>query len=99
MEQKVKSNLDKYCEYFKILANPTRLCILCNKKKKKKVQVSKLTSCSAQSLSYISQELNKLKKWNIVNFEKQGLECYYYLTDKNICNIIQSFNLLPENKE
>ena len=67
--------------------------------KNKKFKVAKLTSCSGQSQSHIFQELNKLKKWNIVNFEKQELGCYYYSTDKNICNIIQSFNLLPENKE
>lgn len=85
----LKENIDDYAKYFKILGNPTRLCILLNICKNKKVQVSKLTQCSGQAQSYISQELNKLKKWQIVNFEKQGNECYYFLTDQNLCNILK----------
>lgn len=86
------SNEDNFIEsanYFKILGNETRLCILCNLCKKGKLKVSDLIFCTSKAQSYVSQELSKLKKWKIVNFEQIGLEKYYYLIDEKICKLLK----------
>lgn len=84
------NNLDRLANFYKILSNSTRLCIICQLMKKGRVNVTNLVSCSEKSQSYISQELAKLKKWGVVENEKVGLECYYQLKNKDITKIIQT---------
>lgn len=83
-----KCDLESLANYYKILGNATRLCILCSLYGNEKLNVSDLVCCSKKTQSYVSQELSKLKAWKVVSCEKIGCEIYYTLIDKNISNIL-----------
>lgn len=84
------SKIDRLASVYKVLSNPTRLCILCQLIKKGQINVTNLVNCSHKSQSYVSQELAKLKKWGIVENKRIGLESFYKLVDKDISKIIQT---------
>lgn len=83
------SKIDKLASTYKILSNPTRLCILCQLIKNNRMNVSQLACCSDRAQSYISQELSKLKSWGVVQSERVGLKNYYSIIDNDISKIIK----------
>ncbi len=85
-----QNKLQSHAFLFKILSNPTRLCILCQLAKKEKENVSNLVCCSKKAQSYISQELAKLKNFGIVKSEKIGSEIFYSLSNNDILEIINT---------
>lgn len=98
----MKQKITKMSNIFKILSNEVRLCILVNLCNNEEKRVTDLQCCSNSSQSFVSQQLSKLKALGIVSSRKNGVETYYYLKDKNICDIIKKLGLVNNkcnNKE
>ena len=98
----MKQKITEMSNIFKILSNEVRLCILVNLCNSEEKRVTDLQCCSNSSQSFVSQQLSKLKALGIVSSHKNGVETYYYLTDKKICDIIKKLGLVNnkcKNKE
>ncbi len=98
----MKQSITEMSNIFKILSNEVRLCILVNLCNSEEKRVTDLQCCSNSSQSFVSQQLSKLKALGIVSSHKNGVETYYYLTDKKICDIIKKLGLVNnkcKNKE
>ena len=98
----MKQSITEMSNIFKILSNEVRLCILVNLCNSEEKRVTDLQCCSNSSQSFVSQQLSKLKALGIVSSHKNGVETYYYLTDKKICDIIKKLGLVNNkcsNKE
>ena len=98
----MKQSITEMSNIFKILSNEVRLCILVNLCGGEEKRVTELQCCSNSSQSFVSQQLSKLKALGIVSSHKNGVETYYYLTDKKICDIIKKLGLVNNkcnNKE
>ena len=98
----MKQKITEMSNIFKILSNEVRLCILVNLCGGEEKRVTELQCCSNSSQSFVSQQLSKLKALGIVSSHKNGVETYYYLTDKKICDIIKKLGLVNNkcnNKE
>ena len=98
----MKQSITEMSNIFKILSNEVRLCILVNLCNSEEKRVTDLQCCSNSSQSFVSQQLSKLRALGIVSSHRNGVETYYYLTDKKICDIIKKLGLVNnkcKNKE
>lgn len=87
-------DLKKYeenIEIFKGLSHPIRLCIVTELiKNKNRCNVTFMQKCIETSQSNISQHLAKLRNLGIVEYEKKGLEVYYYVSNPTVIKLIKS---------
>lgn len=90
----MKQQITEMSNIFKILSNEVRLCILVNLCNSEEKRVSELQCCAQSSQSFVSQQLSKLKDLGVVDSHKKGVEMYYYLSDKKICDIIKKLGLV-----
>lgn len=98
----MKQKITEMSNIFKILSNEVRLCILVNLCGGEEKRVTELQCCSNSSQSFVSQQLSKLRDLGIVSSHKKGVETYYCIKDKNICDIIKKLGLVNNkcnNKE
>lgn len=93
----MKKEIKKISEIFKLLSNESRLCILINLCLNGEKKVGDLQICAGSSQSFVSQQLAKLKAMDIVKDRKEGIEVYYSLINKDVCNIIKNLNLKDIN--
>ncbi len=83
-----KTTTQHMAEFFKTLADPTRLRIV------QALLVEELCVCDISaivqvSMSAISHQLRLLRSMHIVKFRKQGKMVYYSLDDNHINQVIQ----------
>lgn len=79
--------LEKKADILKAIAHPVRLCIvngLINNKK----NVSQMQECLSIPQSTVSRHLSKLKSLGIVSCERDKLEMYYTVTNKEITEVV-----------
>lgn len=86
--------LKKFAEISRILSNEVRLCILINLCKNGEIKVGDLQKCAGASQSLVSQQLGKLRDLKVITSRKEGLEVFYKLEDKRICEIIAKLDLI-----
>jgi ArsR family transcriptional regulator len=92
--------LDKMIEFFKVLADNTRLEILFSLKERNMTQ-GEIQDKLEKTQSTISQHLNKLKNANLIESEIQDYVNHYKIKDPEIFEILNSFQefILKLNKE
>ena len=77
----------------KIAADSTRLKILCclldGEEEPVKKSVSKIIEEVGASQSLVSHQLKVLKDSDLVDFEKEGTKCFYYLKDDHVRKLIE----------
>lgn len=88
----MNAKISKMSSIFKILSNEVRLCIVSNLCLNGKKKVGDLQICTNSSQSFVSQQLSKLKAQNIIDSEKIGNEVYYFMKDKEVCDIIKNID-------
>ena len=96
----MNQDIKEMSDIFKILSNDVRLCIISKLCYSGEQKVTDLQNCAGASQSFVSQQLSKLRNLGIVSSRKEGIEIYYSLVDKKICNIIQKLEICKlHNKE
>jgi len=80
--------MNSYFLFFKKLANPLRIKIICSLKRKEK-SVSDLSKELKVEQSKLSHALKELLKCHIVDFEKKGKKRFYKLNKETILPILK----------
>lgn len=78
---------DEMMHLFKMYADATRLKIFTVLSKEKKCSVNDLSQILGMSQSAVSHQLSSLRKANLVDFEKVGLNVFYSLADDHVMTI------------
>ena len=74
-------------ETFKVLSDPTRLCIVLALSMEE-LCVCDLATVVGLSVSAVSHQLRLLKGHKLVAYRKQGKQVYYRLDDDHVINLI-----------
>ena len=76
-----------------VASDSTRLKILCclldGEEEPVKKSVSKIIEEVGASQSLVSHQLKVLKDSDLVDFEKEGTKCFYYLKDDHVRKLIE----------
>ena len=83
----MKANAKRSATFLKLLANPTRLLVLCNLIEGE-CCVGDLESSLDISQSALSQHLSKMRDEGIVKADKRGQHVYYSVSDPNVIEIL-----------
>ena len=83
-----ENNLYILTEFFKVLGNPTRLCILFLLLERD-ANVSNLVEHLGISQSAVSHQLNRLKSNNLVRQRRVGIMIFYTLADRHVQMILE----------
>jgi len=81
---KVSKSVKTKCNFYEIVADPTRLKIIILLKKHDEMCVSDLAEIIGVSISAISHQLKNLEKCGIVENQKMGKIVCYSLVDKKM---------------
>ncbi|MCT4594398.1 MAG: metalloregulator ArsR/SmtB family transcription factor [Anaeromicrobium sp.] len=73
----------------KAIAHPVRLCIVKGLLQRGPSNVTSMHSCLGMPQSTISQHLSNLKKANVIEGDRQGLEVFYRVSNKKVKKIIE----------
>ena len=85
-----KAALDHVAEYFRLLAEPTRLCLL-NALRNGEMTVSDLADHAESTPANVSKHLSMLAKSGFVHRRNQGTNVYYNVADPDIytlCDLV-----------
>ncbi len=85
-----KKNLKLYAVILKALGHPTRLAIVYGLMNSNGCNVNKMVENLGVSQSTVSQHLALLRRLNIVQCEKKGLEVCYKVEDEKIKSIVKT---------
>jgi len=84
----MKKSAENSAAFLKLLANPTRLLILCNLVEHEK-RVGELEKDVDISQSALSQHLSRMRSERIVKADKRGQHVYYSISDPNVVQILK----------
>ncbi|MBE6061742.1 MULTISPECIES: metalloregulator ArsR/SmtB family transcription factor [unclassified Clostridium] len=73
----------------KALAHPVRLCIVKGLIETGGSNVTNMQNCLDMPQSTISQHIGKLKAFGIIDWQRNGLEIIYSVSDENIKKLIE----------
>lgn len=79
---------EKAAFIFKSIAHPTRLQVICALISKDKLTVNELAEKTGCEQSLLSHHLTGLRLKGILQAEKEGLNVFYSLKEKNISAVI-----------
>jgi DNA-binding transcriptional ArsR family regulator len=83
----MRKNAESSATFLKLLANPTRLLVLCNLIEGE-LCVGDLEKNLDISQSALSQHLSKMRDEGIVKADKQGQHVFYSISDSNVVEIL-----------
>ena len=75
-------------QLLKLLANETRLLILCRLVATGEMSVNAIVAAAGLGQSAISQHLAKLREDNLVATRRDGQTIYYRIADENVARVI-----------
>lgn len=81
--------LEKQAEMLKVIANPSRLCILFNLLINKESNVSSMQNCLHEAQSTISQHIAKLKTAGLIKGQRNGTEIRYRIINSEIIDLLK----------
>lgn len=85
-----RAALELVAEYFRQLAEPTRLCLM-NALREKELTVSELAELAESTPANVSKHLSMLAKGGFVERRTQGNSAYYRVSDPDIyalCDLV-----------
>ncbi|HIF89695.1 MAG TPA: ArsR family transcriptional regulator [Candidatus Thioglobus sp.] len=83
----MRKNAESSAAFLKLLANPSRLLVLCNLIEGERC-VGDLEKDLDISQSALSQHLSKMRDEGIVKADKQGQHVFYSISDSNVVEIL-----------
>ena len=84
----MREKADSVSDFLKLIANPTRLLVLCTIVTGK-CCVSDLEKVVKISQSALSQHLAKMREEGLIKSTKEGQKVYYSICDPNITKVLQ----------
>ena len=75
-------------QLLKLLANETRLLILCRLVANGEMSVNAIVAAAGRGQSAISQHLAKLRDDNLVTTRRDGQTIHYRIADRNVARVI-----------
>jgi ArsR family transcriptional regulator, virulence genes transcriptional regulator len=75
-------------QLLKLLANETRLLILCRLVAKGEMSVNAIVATAGLGQSAVSQHLAKLRDDNLVTTRRDGQTIHYRIADQNVARVI-----------
>jgi DNA-binding transcriptional ArsR family regulator len=88
MIEKLEARAGDAAQLLKLLANETRLLILCRLVADREMSAGAIVSAAGLGQSAVSQHLAKLRDDNLVATRRDGQTIYYRIADKNAARII-----------
>ena len=93
MQNNQESNIMEKAAYtLKAIAHGTRLCIIHLLSKDEELNVSQIGERLQCEQSLLSHHLTDMRAKGILNYRKEGKNCYYSLKNKQITQIIDCIN-------
>lgn len=89
MEMNYKE-LEEIAELLKIIAHPVRLCIIKGLLESGGCNVSHMQECLKLPQSTVSQHLQKLRAFGIIEGSKNGLEITYKVSNDKVSKIVKA---------
>ncbi|RKE73728.1 ArsR family transcriptional regulator [Pseudorhodoplanes sinuspersici] len=86
--EKLEQRAGDAAQLLKLLANETRLLILCHLVSEREMSAGAIVSAIGLGQSAISQHLAKLRDDNLVATRRDAQTIYYRVADKNVARII-----------
>lgn len=83
-----ESNLDTATGYMKVLANRSRLMVMC-KITREPHSVSELVELTGMSQPALSHQLAKLREDGMVKTERRGKEIYYSIANRKLSELVE----------
>lgn len=87
----MRKKTEDVSDFLKLLANPTRLLVLCNLTTAE-CCVSDLEKGVDISQSALSQHLAKMREEGIIEARKKGQQVYYSIADTNVARVLHVLN-------
>ncbi|GKU27077.1 ArsR/SmtB family transcription factor [Clostridium folliculivorans] len=89
MEMNYKE-LEEIAELLKIIAHPVRLCIIKGLIESGGCNVSHMQECLELPQSTVSQHLQKLRSFGIIEGDKNGLEITYRVSNDKVSKLVKA---------
>jgi DNA-binding transcriptional ArsR family regulator len=86
--EKLEQRAGDAAQMLKLLANETRLLILCRLVSEREMSAGAIVSAIGLGQSAVSQHLAKLRDDNLVATRRDAQTIYYRIADKNVARII-----------
>lgn len=86
--EKLEQRAGDAAQMLKLLANETRLLILCRLVSEREMSAGAIVSAISLGQSAVSQHLAKLRDDNLVATRRDAQTIYYRIADKNVARII-----------
>ncbi len=86
--EKLEQRAGEAAQLLKLLANETRLLILCRLVAEREMSVGAIVAAAGLGQSAVSQHLAKLRDDNLVATRRDGQTIHYRIADKNVARII-----------
>lgn len=83
-----ESNIDIAAEYMKVLANRSRLVVMCNITREPH-SVSELVEITGMSQPALSHQLAKLREDGMVKTQRKGKEIYYSIANRQLTELLE----------
>lgn len=81
-------NMNKAIDYMKILANRSRLLVMC-KISREPHSVSELVALTGMSQPALSHQLAKLREEGMVSTERKGKQIYYSVASPALADLVE----------
>jgi DNA-binding transcriptional ArsR family regulator len=85
-----RAALEQVAEYFRLLAEPTRLCLM-NALRNSELTVGELAEAAESTPANVSKHLSMLAKAGFVERRTQGTSVYYHVNDPDVfalCDLV-----------
>ena len=86
--EKLEQRAGEAAQLMKLLANETRLLILCRLVSEREMSAGAIVAAVGLGQSAVSQHLAKLRDDNLVATRRDGQTIHYRIADKNVARII-----------
>jgi len=86
--EKLEQRAGDAAQMLKLLANETRLLILCRLVAEREMSAGAIVAAIGLGQSAVSQHLAKLRDDNLVATRREAQTIYYRIADKNVARII-----------
>lgn len=86
--EKLAQRAGDAAQLMKLLANETRLLILCRLVAEREMSAGAIVAAAGLGQSAVSQHLARLRDDNLVATRREGQTIYYRIADKNAARII-----------
>ena len=87
--ERLEDKAAEAAQLLKLLANETRLLILCRLAAEREMSVSRIADAVALGQSALSQHLARMREEGLVATRREAQTIYYRIADKNVARVLK----------